>query len=104
MYIRAVNLAGMGPESQPYFFDSADEGMLCLIPSSPFWSPFQSYMVCLCKVWAPHMTLCCRCVGSVPLYIHPYCIYIYFSAYPVQVYPQEGDVCAYVILNDIPQI
>ena len=36
VYIRAVNVAGMGPESQPYFFDSADEGMLCLIPSSPF--------------------------------------------------------------------
>jgi len=32
VYIQAENNAGLGPESQPYFFDSANEGMLCPIP------------------------------------------------------------------------
>ena len=32
VYIRAENDAGLGPQSQPYFFDSANEGMLCPIP------------------------------------------------------------------------
>lgn len=39
VYIRAENDAGLGPQpAQPYFFDSTDEGMSCLIPGSPFWS------------------------------------------------------------------
>ena len=39
MSIQAENGVGLGPQPvQPYLFDSADEGMLCLIPGSPFWS------------------------------------------------------------------
>ena len=37
VYIQAENGAGLGPQPvQPYFFDTADEGMLCLISGSPF--------------------------------------------------------------------
>ena len=50
VYIRAENDAGLGPESQPYFFDSANEGMLCPIPGSPF--SFQSCVVaCMLRCW-----------------------------------------------------
>ena len=39
VYIQAENVVGLGPQPvQPYVFDSADEGMSCLIPGSPFWS------------------------------------------------------------------
>jgi len=48
VYIRAENDAGLGPQSQPYFFDSANEGMLCPIPGSPF--SFQSCVVLRCWV------------------------------------------------------
>ena len=38
VYIQAENEVGLGPQPvQPYFFDSADEGVSCFTPGSSFW-------------------------------------------------------------------
>jgi len=45
VYIRAENDAGLGPQSQPYFFDSANEGMLIVSHSRILHSGSHSRVV-----------------------------------------------------------